>query len=343
LNDATDNTLQFATSTETMRGLYLRGRVWWFSYYDHEQRRRQISLKTFSESEAIQRAQIILENPTRNSGATALERFFEYRRPRISVNFHRDTSFVLLAWMRDMKARSVADITTAQLQSWFDHKCQIVKISTAAGYLTWIRVFFDWCVKNRIRFDNPAKGVDVPAFKKPYRKVFISKNAVKTLLDECEDAELKYCLFAGFHAGLRFGEVVASRPEWFDLTEGLLHVTRSETWSTKDDEDRTIPLTDDFAAFLRVYGLRVPYMIGSHKRSGKRYRFTFQKRFETYVHSKGVSITFHDCRRTFASLHASAGTSIFKVACWLGDGVQVVEKHYGFLSPSDPEINRAFN
>jgi integrase len=288
-------------------------------------------------------------NPTTSRGrlsvynaSVLLDKFLAYRARRISKNFYRDTGLILRAWVKETALSSIRDLSTDQLQAWFDHKCESVRVSTAASYLTWIRVFLDWCVKEGIRFDNPANAVDVPRFRKPFRKVFVSKATVKRLIDECQDPELKYCLFAGFHAGLRFNEVVMSRPEWFDLTEGLLHITRCEEWSTKDDTDRTVPLTDDFAAFLRVYGLRVPYMVGGKASGTKRYRFTFRKRFERYIKSKGVYITFHDTRRTFASLHASAGTSIFKVACWLGDGVQVVEKHYGFLSPSDPEINRAF-
>jgi hypothetical protein len=45
---------------------------------------------------------------------------------------------------------------------------------------------------------------------------------------------------------------------------------------------------------------------------------------------------------TFASLHAIAGTSIYKIALWLGDGVEVVQKHYAKLSSSDEDINKAF-
>jgi integrase len=271
-----------------------------------------------------------------------LEIFLAYRARRISKNFHRDSSLILHAWVRETGLRSVCDLSTGQLQNWFDLKCQSVKVSTAASYLTWVRVFLDWCVKRGVRFDNPANDVDVPRFRKPFRKVFVSKLTVKRLIDECQDPELKYCLFAGFHAGLRFNEVVMSRPEWFDLSEGLLHITQCETWSTKDYTDRTVPLTDDFAAFLRVYGLRVPYMVGGKACGTKRYRFTFRKRFERYIQSKGVHITFHDTRRTFASLHATAGTSLLKISHWLGDGYQVVQTHYAHLEPRDHHINDAF-
>jgi hypothetical protein len=45
-------------------------------------------------------------------------------------------------------------------------------------------------------------------------------------------------------------------------------------------------------------------------------------------------------RRSFASNLASAGVSIYKVAQWLGDGVEVVERSYGHLAPADQDVNK---
>ena len=44
-------------------------------------------------------------------------------------------------------------------------------------------------------------------------------------------------------------------------------------------------------------------------------------------------------RRSFASNLGSRGISIYKVARWLGDGVSVVEKSYGYLAPADRDID----
>src|SRR4029077_1042413 len=118
---------------------------------------------------------------------------------------------------------------------------------------------------------------------KPFRHRFVSAATVRMLIAQCDDPELKYCLFCGFHSGLRFNEVIMSRPEWFDIERGVLHVMRSASFETKDHEDRSVPITDEFAAFLRIYGLRKPYMIAPEANSVKApYRFTFRKRFLTY-------------------------------------------------------------
>ena len=51
-------------------------------------------------------------------------------------------------------------------------------------------------------------------------------------------------------------------------------------------------------------------------------------------------ITPHIMRHTFASLLASAGVSIYKIAVWLGDDVRVVQQHYAKLLPQDGDIER---
>ena len=53
-------------------------------------------------------------------------------------------------------------------------------------------------------------------------------------------------------------------------------------------------------------------------------------------------VTPHIMRHTFASLLASAGVSIYKIAKWLGDDVRTVQRHYAKLLPNDSEIERAY-
>jgi hypothetical protein len=55
-------------------------------------------------------------------------------------------------------------------------------------------------------------------------------------------------------------------------------------------------------------------------------------------------ITIHDMRRSFASvLVSSRKCSVYEVSRWLGDGIEVVEKHYGHLTPHDGAISLAFD
>src|SRR5258708_1018236 len=272
-----------------------------------------------------------------------LEVYLAIRKEVLSPRFFSSVNAVLRELDSDLDVPSPAHVTTEMLQLWANAKLHSVKASSLESYVTWIRRFFDWCVAKELSHENPALGISLPRSRKPFRRNFLLKRQVTRLISECLDSELRYCLYCGLHAGLRLNEVVMSRPEWFDLDAGLLHITQGPNFETKDRDDRTIPLTEEFRAFLVQYGLREPYMIAAHKSEGKVYRVYFRKRFVSYIASKGIAMSFHDCRRTFASLLVSEGVSIYKVAKWLGDGVQVVERHYGHLIPADPQINLAFS
>ena len=83
--------------------------------------------------------------------------------------------------------------------------------------------------------------------------MFAQIEQVKTLISECQNQQLRFILYAGIHAGLRKAEIAAAKWGWFDFERMTINVTRDEFFDTKDGEDRTIPLTIEFAAFLSTY------------------------------------------------------------------------------------------
>jgi integrase len=104
-------------------------------------------------------------------------------------------------------------------------------------------------------------------------------------------------------------------------------------------------MTKAFKAFLKIYGLRSPFMLRPDVPHGKsRYRWDFRRPWTEYVTKHNCSwATPHIARHTFASLEASAGISIYKIAQWLGDDVRVVQNHYAKLLPKDEDIEAAFS
>jgi hypothetical protein len=65
---------------------------------------------------------------------------------------------------------------------------------------------------------------------------------------------------------------------------------------------------------------------------------SLKRRFQRLTAKLRIDCTFHDLRRTFASLKVSPEVSIYKVAKWAGHRVEVCEGHYGHLIPCDDEI-----
>ena len=341
------------TKTE-LRGLWKRGDVWWAVVPLPGGGRVRRSLETGDLPEAIAEARRlrglaadgVLSLTSGSDGITAVVEAWQasMRRGGISAGWVAQGGYVVTAALAAMEVETLPALTTARVQSWLDAEIVRTNAHTAATYLRRLVSFCRWTVAaGRARVDATA-GVVAPKAPPRLRKSFLSQADARRLLDSCQNEGLKFAIFCALHAGLRKGEIIAARPGWFDLQAGLLHVQNTDVFTIIDRDDRTIPITTEFAAFLRGYGLREPYMLEPDVAKGKsKYRFDFQRAWLAHRAACGLAAyTFHDLRRTFASLLASSGVSLFKIARWLGDGVEVVERRYAHLIAQDDDVNRAW-
>lgn len=331
------------------RGLWLRGNVWWLAETLPGVGRVRISLGVSDLGDALREAAVIRAEPWRVATAAtggdlvaAWEASMEAR--GVSRSWREHGVYVVRAALVAMGGVPPEAVGRPMVEGWLADVRARLSDGSAGKYFQRVAEFFAWLVERGVIRVSPAAGLVAPRPVAEVRRVFLSAQDARRLLDLCEDEALKFCLFCALHAGLRKGEVVAARPGWFDLQAGLLHVQNGPGFTIKDRENRTIPLTDEFREFLATYGMRKPFMLAPDVEAGRsRYRWDFRKRWKSHLARCELSgITFHDLRRTFASLLVSSGVSVYKVAKWLGDGVEVVEKRYGHLVANDAEINAAW-
>jgi site-specific recombinase XerD len=216
--------------------------------------------------------------------------------------------------------------------------------STAESYMFTVRSFFNWCVAQNLCRRNPALEVQLDKIDHKGRTHFADFDLTQRLLRNAPNDDLRFVLFCGFHAGMRKLEIAEAVPEWFNLAAQTVEIRATTTFRPKDRDARTVPLTDQFADFLERYGLRSPYVLQPDVLHGKhRYRFDFRRSFSDYMRAQGVPwISPHVMRHSFASICASKGIDIYRIAIWLGDDVRVVQRHYAKLRPDDREIMKAF-
>jgi integrase len=171
--------------------------------------------------------------------STLVERYLASKAHKVSPVYLKDHLIILTALVRDLGGIAHAlEPSPNALEHWRDLKLKTVKVATVGAYLFAFEMFLEWCLKAGLVQTNTAKLVELPRYRKPFRKVVGSREMVQTLIDECTNPPLKYILFCGFHAGMRKAEIVASSPSWFDLERGMVNITRSEDFDTKDHEDR---------------------------------------------------------------------------------------------------------
>jgi integrase len=330
-------------------GLYRRGRLYWFAKQT-EGNRVFIPLKTDDLSEAIRRAREHLDSPIlAQTGTLAdlIEPFLHHKAQmdRYSASSVKVKRTILnkFAKFANLPADKVGKPT---MQSFYDAQLAGgLTADTAGSYLGVVRAFFRWCVTVRkLRRDNPCTELHLKRVTPKARRNFCPPELVEKLINDCPNDDLKFVLFCGFHAGMRKGEIIEAKEFWFDIVNRQIHMRKHEGIQFKDHEERSLPMTSQFAEFLIRYGLRKPYMLKPDVERGRSlYRYDFKRPFAEYVAAKGCDwVTPHVMRHTFASLLASAGEDIFNIAVWMGDDVRVVQKHYAKLLPVKRDLGRAF-
>ena len=336
------------SQAQKIKGIYQRGNIFWYCRMENG-RRVQVSLGTDDFGEAVQSMLEVRGAPFLNQSDPLEREITDFIAHKLRQNeYSRDSAstkrHILLEFAKFINSRDPAAIVTADVERFYRRLQERVSESTAQGYLTTLRSFFNWLVDARKVRSNPVLGVRVARLDQKGRALFCDPELRDKLINECSREDLKFVLFCGFHAGMRKQEIVEARPDWFQLEANRLVIDVTPTFRPKDREARTLPLTKSFRDFLSSYGMRSPFMLHPEVQSGAwRYRYDFRRPWDAYMQKQKCEwVTPHIMRHTFASLLASAGVSIFKIAQWLGDDVRVAQKHYAKLLPKDEDIEKAF-
>ena len=352
--------MKTSAPASAVKGIYLRGNVYWFAKMIAG-KRNFVSLETDDISVAIARARELKDNPVLESGDILIHVVDRYVKHSVkngewSLSTERSKGYFLKQWAETMGRVTPRQIRTETIRAWHAERLKQVTDTTAYGNLMTLQGFFHWAKDTeRLCASNPVKPLTdrksttrIRCPETSARKEFCTHAHRDRLIEECPREDLKFVLFCGFHAGMRFNEIVEARRFWFDMDNGLLHLRKHEGIRFKDREERTVPLTAGFKEYLSTHDWSdnpQGYMLHPDIEARRKniYRWDFGLPFRTYMKSQKCEwVTPHIMRHTFASLLASAGVSIFKIAQWLGDEVRVVERHYAKLLPNDSEIDRAF-
>lgn len=337
-------------NAKSIRNLYLKRGSYWFARQVAGVR-KWVNLETGDLSEALRRLSEIQFHPLirpEHHLRAEVRRFIDYK---LRMNEWSAQSADSKRWCLDRFAAELPatftakSVNTTHIAQFYARLQRDVTESTAQGYMMTLRSFFAWAVEiERVRLDNPVAKVRLARLDRRGRQRFCTLEQKSLLIERAPDDDLRFILFSGFDAGLRKAEIIEARADWFDLGAGMLHVRQTPTFRTKDREERSVPLTAPFREFLQKYLAQKPedaFALMPGVAHGKwRYRYDFRRPFAAYMTAQGCAwVTPHVMRHSFASILASAGKSIFKIAEWLGDDVRVVQRHYAKLCSGDDDIH----
>jgi site-specific recombinase XerD len=340
-----------------MKNLYLKRGNYWFAR-QVAGKRSWVNLQTRDLADAIKKSEELFDNPILNTGNLLEDDIKAFVAHKLAQNrYSRNsatTKVIALNQFADfMPDTATLQAVTAKHADMFYRTLQKrVAESTAQGYMMTLRSFFRWAVEvKRARLDNPVKVVQLARHDPTGRTKHVDKATKNKLITNATDDDLKFILYCGFESGLRKDEIIEARVDWFDNES--VHVRKAEgtrlregelRFRIKDRDERSIPLTAPFREFLKGYLKNkepIDFALQPKVKHGKaRYRYDFRRPFEDYMKAQKYDwVSPHVMRHSFASILATAGISIFKIAAWMGDDVRVVQRNYAHLLPGDKDIH----
>lgn len=345
-----------------IRGLYkMSGSKFYWYRWTENGRRKAVSLQTDDLADAITKVKQIQAGawysrqeraePARTAAKKVVENYLKAAQEKAKKPMRPETAKrvgkILQRFLRDRGIESVGQITHASISEWL--KSGVVKgvsKDTIWTYTRALKTFVGYLEHSKLIRPGLHQKLHIPDRAAVGRKNWLKTDESERVIAHSKDPTLTFVLYCGFHAGLRRNEIAQAKVDWFDLNAGLLHVQNDpgSGFILKDRENRTVPLTSEFQKFLTSFlddRQTDEYAIAPTKEKGRNiYRIDFRKSFNSHMVRCGLKCSIHDMRRSFASNLVSHGVSIYKVARWLGDGVQVVERSYGHLTPADSDIDR---
>jgi integrase len=158
---------------------------------------------------------------------------------------------------------------------------------------------------------------------------YLTKEECQSLINAC-DKHLKPIVIAALNTGMRRGEIFSLNWNNIDLKHGFILLEK-----TKNGDRREIPINDTLKRTLQGLARRldIPSVFCDHS-TGKRYT-DIKHSFNSACRRAGIDdFHFHDLRHTFASHLIMAGVDITTVKELLGHKTLTMTLRYAHLAPS---------
>lgn len=350
-------TILTVVAPQDTKGLYLRGKIWWFRWpMKGGVQRKPVTLETEDLGQAIARKRqlLILPDLAPAGSVTAeielhlldMQARGKYTLASVATKKYSLRDFA--KWLpRGMRVDAVL---TAQLREYYRE--MLGRMTPGAAWTRWmdVRAFYTWSVsQNKVRTnlvrDAEAQSQDsispIVRPPRPVRVRYCELALMDQLIANCKREDLKFILMCGFHAGMRINEIEHAVPEWFDMKHNIvdLHDTDTKKFN-KTKRARKLSMRLELRAYLEEYGMRRPFMLRPDVKPGKGvYRWYFEKPLQTYLRTQMwegqncLWVSPHVLRHTFASLLARQGMSCWEIAQAMGNSEEEVRRVYAHLNP----------
>lgn len=267
-----------------------------------------------------------------NAGSGVLDRFRDYLAAELRLSAQTVDTYMrecttAETWAAGHDLR-LEDLDTARLIDYLvdrQNSDEPLDQRTVAKSLSALRSFFQFCVLEELRADNPAGKISTPRGESRLPGV-LSVEEVETLLsgidlDSATGLRDRALFELIYSCGLRISEAVDLELRNLYLEEGLILVRG------KGDKERLVPLGDEASRWIATYledarpqlSRRVhEQALFLNRRGGRLSRKGMWKRFHELTQSVGIDAKVHTLRHSFATHLLEGGADLRSVQELLG-------------------------
>jgi len=272
-----------------------------------------------------QTRQLLIAAPTIESTLLSYEASLaaSKMRPRAMQTYMKSVR-AFAVWLKD--EATAADVTEDAIGRY-----QVARrekaAATIAKELSAIRSYVRWCIRSRLRADDPTLSISWPRRDDPPIRALTSSDLEllerwltmpPPFLDRKEQrchARDRRAVLIMLYAGLRLSEAANLMWADIDLMSGVLMVQNG-----KGGKWRMIPIHERLRAILELVPIDERHGAVAGKKDGRALRYTSLPHIfdRTIVEAVDLKITAHQLRHTFATRLLWAGANIREIQQLLG-------------------------
>jgi len=208
----------------------------------------------------------------------------------------------------------IGNVTVAEIESWLESNAWAPR--TQKGYLSDVRVMFNFAVKRNLLAHNPAAAVESPVWDSGPPCIH-TPDQVRTVLEFARgyDLDICRCLAIRYFAGLRSSEAERLDEKEIRTADGFIEVTAAKA---KTRRRRPATIQENLRAWLQLGGT-----LPLHDRSN------LWRWFRAELEAKHNLQWEHNVtRHSFCSYHLAAFGNAAKTALEAGHTEQMLFAHY---------------
>jgi site-specific recombinase XerD len=216
---------------------------------------------------------------------------------------------------------------------------------TARKYFISLKASFEKAVQWEYITANLFRKVKKP--KTPETSpVFLSPTEFRTLLSVIPEKDFRELCISAILTEMRLGELLSLKWRDLDFERKIIFIRNSETFRTKTQKNRVMPMNDELFRLLlarKLSQINEYIIVFSDQRGNELIPESVSQKFKRYVRLAGLndSLHFHSLRHSFASLLVMSGVSLYAVQRFLGHSTSRTTQIYSHLSPQQlhKEVN----